>query len=1101
MNIHNHNHEEIILGAMEISNEDLSGIEALKKFFPIKDLDLKVEGNPVLHVFSKDISLCKFERIVDGRKKAVEITNECGEVGCIGSSTSYKNFESYETRFSYTSKYISCKDSCIMNDPSSSYELIRDTWGSKILVSLDKIGFRNAQKGALYAIFSHWTKSDRPATVVMPTGAGKTETILGIIASLSPKKTLVIVPSDVLRTQFADKATTWGKLKGEPIDCLGKNSRYPVVGIFKRGFKDIDKFENFLNLSHIVVATMPILAKLNSEQKDILVKKFDLVTIDEAHHVAAQTWKEVLSFFSEAKIVQFTATPFRSDGKHVDGDIIYSYPLQKCQEDGIFKPIRFFPVVEYHESRADKAIASKAISVLREDLALGKKHALMARAKSKKRAIEIYNHYLAMCPDLKPVLLYSGTDLSASERYGAKRDLLNGNSKVIVCVDMLGEGFDFPNLKISAIHDAHKSLPITLQFIGRFTRTSNDEIGDASFVANIADQKVQDNISSLYSQNSDWNGIIRNAYDDAIRSEVEFQDFVNNFHYDAIKGFSIRNICPKFSTFPYFVEGELSFKNLKKHFNDGKQYRLSINEKDSVAIVVEKRNDSVDWGNIIELENINYHCYVIWNCEELGLLFLYSSAKDVPENLIEAVCLNAKEVKGVNIFKCLSGIKRLMLNNVGLKKQLSGPIRYRQYLGPDVALGIKESTAGGAYTAMLYGVGYENAQKVAVGCSLKGKIWSKNAGSVLGWKNWCRELGLKLKDEGINIDSIFEGFLYPEEISELEEDWNVVAADWGDFLFENLYERIVVKIEDKEYLIDDFDLIVNHADSDKNNIKFYLNHDECRIQYCLTIDKERTEGYCISCLEKSDCTFIVGKNKFIGAKFLFDNPPVFWLDNMSAVIGGCMVVRSREVASESLFKIDKVFTEDWGGVNIRKESQGDGKHEDSIQRKMILEELSRGASVIFDDDGSGEAADIVSIYEEEERILVRLIHCKYSSEDNPGLRITELYELCCQAQKSVKWAGSFKKLVRHLKKREEIRLTNERPSRFENGEIIDLSRFLKMSERLPISYECVLVQPGISRRKLSEENDSARNFFRLLASTQMYLSDTYNINMNLITSD
>jgi superfamily II DNA or RNA helicase len=45
---------------------------------------------------------------------------------------------------------------------------------------------------------------------------------------------------------------------------------------------------------------------------------------------------------------------------------------------------------------------------------------------------------------------------------------------------MLGEGYDLPNLKIAALHDQHKSLAITLQFIGRFTRSSsNTPIGDA----------------------------------------------------------------------------------------------------------------------------------------------------------------------------------------------------------------------------------------------------------------------------------------------------------------------------------------------------------------------------------------------------------------------------------------------------------------------------------------------------------------------------------------------------------------------------------------------------------------------------------------------
>ncbi|WP_346763412.1 hypothetical protein [Escherichia sp. E4694] len=37
---------------------------------------------------------------------------------------------------------------------------------------------------------------------------------------------------------------------------------------------------------------------------------------------------------------------------------------------------------------------------------------------------------------------------------------------------MLGEGYDLPNLKIAALHDHHKSLAVTLQFIGRFTRVN-----------------------------------------------------------------------------------------------------------------------------------------------------------------------------------------------------------------------------------------------------------------------------------------------------------------------------------------------------------------------------------------------------------------------------------------------------------------------------------------------------------------------------------------------------------------------------------------------------------------------------------------------------
>ena len=54
---------------------------------------------------------------------------------------------------------------------------------------------------------------------------------------------------------------------------------------------------------------------------------------------------------------------------------------------------------------------------------------------------------------------------------------------------MLGEGFDFPNLKIAAIHSPHKSLVSTLQFIGRFARTNAENIGTAKFIAMLKRKK------------------------------------------------------------------------------------------------------------------------------------------------------------------------------------------------------------------------------------------------------------------------------------------------------------------------------------------------------------------------------------------------------------------------------------------------------------------------------------------------------------------------------------------------------------------------------------------------------------------------------------
>jgi len=62
---------------------------------------------------------------------------------------------------------------------------------------------------------------------------------------------------------------------------------------------------------------------------------------------------------------------------------------------------------------------------------------------------------------------------------------------------MLGEGFDLPELKIAAFHDIRKTLAVTLQLAGRFTRKRPD-LGHATFIANTADVQVQDELRKLY---------------------------------------------------------------------------------------------------------------------------------------------------------------------------------------------------------------------------------------------------------------------------------------------------------------------------------------------------------------------------------------------------------------------------------------------------------------------------------------------------------------------------------------------------------------------------------------------------------------------------
>jgi Type III restriction enzyme, res subunit len=64
-------------------------------------------------------------------------------------------------------------------------------------------GLRLPQIGAVYATLAHWSVSSRPATIVMPTGTGKTETMLALLTCARLPRLMVVVPSNTLRDQIS----------------------------------------------------------------------------------------------------------------------------------------------------------------------------------------------------------------------------------------------------------------------------------------------------------------------------------------------------------------------------------------------------------------------------------------------------------------------------------------------------------------------------------------------------------------------------------------------------------------------------------------------------------------------------------------------------------------------------------------------------------------------------------------------------------------------------------------------------------------------------------------------------------------------------------
>jgi superfamily II DNA or RNA helicase len=339
--------------------------------------------------------------------------------------------------------------------------------------------------------------------------------MLAVLAAHQINRLLVAVPSKALRSQTAKKFICFGLLRA--LNVISPEIENPVVGIVLTRPRSIDDLALFRDCNVIVGTPSSLANGTATEYLPEMGKIVDTLIVDEAHHIAACTWSRLREAFTKKRVLQFTATPFRNDNKLVDGSVIYSYPLKSAQNDNYFTRINFRPVHEIDDEIADKAIASQAIGQLREDMDSNLDHLLMARCQTVNRANYIHGIYEELAPEFAPLLIYS--DLKDSDQ--RIDSLHNRESRIVICVNMLGEGVDIPALKIAAIHDMHQSLAVLLQFIGRFTRkTNSDDLGEASVIANIADIQVSQSLELLYSQDADWNELLRELSSAAAKEPV-----------------------------------------------------------------------------------------------------------------------------------------------------------------------------------------------------------------------------------------------------------------------------------------------------------------------------------------------------------------------------------------------------------------------------------------------------------------------------------------------------------------------------------------------------------------------------------------------------
>lgn len=949
-------------------------------------------------------------------------------------------------------------------------------------------GLRPPQAGALHAVLAHWSVSADLATVVMPTGTGKTETMLALLAHERCEKLLVLVPTSPLREQTCEKFLTFGLL--QKLGVLSRDILLPVVGKMEHRLSSVEEVDQLFASCNVVISTVAAVAGCHKEVIERIAVRTTHLFIDEAHHVAAETWSEVRRCFVGTPILQFTATPFRRDGRRVDGKILYSYPLRKAQEEEYFKPIRLVEVWEFDEELADQAIATAALAQLDADLACGKDHLVMARVNTIARAEALLTLYRELGPHHLPITVHSKQKVR--EQREAFTRLRQRDSRVVVCVDMLGEGFDFPELKIAALHDVHQSLTITLQFTGRFTRSKGPRIGNATMVVNLADPPAATALRELYAENADWDQIIERLGHNAVAREERRSDFLTSFS-QLPEDVPVQNITPKMSTVAYRVQCQnWTPDGIYDVVKEEVLFRPpAVSEEHKVALFVTRETQEVEWGDIHGLEDIVWHLYLLHWDEQRQLLFIHSSNNGTfHEELATAIGgSDATRIKGEQAYRVLDGIQRLILTNVGLKHALGRAVRHTMHTGADVGEYFTAAHLETKTKTNLFGRGYEAGDRATIGISTRGRLWSfKKAADLSSWVDWCHYVGDKLLNDRINVDHILRGAIIPVPVTE-RPSLAPLAIEWPEEFYNRDEELVSVAFGERIVPFYEVGLeLVNHERTGPLRFRVFTANEarEYQVQFSEGGPSYTPTGW-------DEAEILVGKRRRpLSEWFRSETPRILFEQDTLIEDDHLHVYRPGD---KQPYPREKIQAWDWTGVDIRKESQRDEKRPDSIQRRVIDLLLQDGDwEIVFDDDEANEAADVVALRVQGETLLIHFYHCKFATKSTAGARIKELYEVCGQAQKSVRWRERVSHLLDHLMAREKSRLRQKRPSRFEQGSPRKLVEIKNRSHLLIPDMSVFVVQPGASKAEISTEQ------LELLSATELYLQVTFGIRLTVVTS-
>jgi DNA repair protein RadD len=344
--------------------------------------------------------------------------------------------------------------------------------------------YRPYQRDAHTAIFQAWQNPGVDNVLaVMPTGAGKSLLMGGVMHDFPPGKRVAIAHRKELVGQIAMALATCGVKH----NVIGPTSMVKYLIHRQRQKLGTHFFDANAD------ATVASVDTINAREESLRAwgAQVRLWETDEAHHLLRDNkWGKAVKLFPNAKGLGVTATPCRADGKGIgarsDGvfhDMVVGPTMRDLIRDGYLCDYKIFAPLTYMPLSLDDVGASGDYSSVKLRTA-AKNSTIVGDVVASWFKIADGKQTLLFAPDLETAAEMAA-NFSAS---GVRAELISGETpddirtelldqferkvyQVVINVDLMGEGFDCPGIEVVIFARKTESYGLYVQHFGRALRT------------------------------------------------------------------------------------------------------------------------------------------------------------------------------------------------------------------------------------------------------------------------------------------------------------------------------------------------------------------------------------------------------------------------------------------------------------------------------------------------------------------------------------------------------------------------------------------------------------------------------------------------------